>query len=208
MDLEKGFLAGHSGPGVVVIPAWWGLNDFCKDFCNRLAGQGFTVLALDLYEGKVAADIASAEALRDSLNRDAVLAAVKSAVALLRQKTGGPLGLVGFSLGAYFALWTMDNRPKDIAATVIFYGAGGGRFRRTKSPVQGHFAEKDPYEDPEYIAAMEKRLVDMNIAVTFYHYPGTQHWFMESDRPEYDPAAASLAWERMLAFLKGSLPKY
>jgi carboxymethylenebutenolidase len=58
-----GFLAvpqAGQGPGVLVLHAWWGLNDTMKAFCSRLAESGFVALAPDLYHGKVADTIAGA----------------------------------------------------------------------------------------------------------------------------------------------------
>ena len=65
----QGFLAvppSGQGPGVLVLHAWWGLNDTIKAFCTRLAESGFVAFAPDLYHGKVADNIADAEALGQS----------------------------------------------------------------------------------------------------------------------------------------------
>lgn len=54
-----------SGPGVLVLHSWWGLNEFFRRFCDRLADEGFVALAPDLHEGKTATTISEAQQLRD-----------------------------------------------------------------------------------------------------------------------------------------------
>ena len=52
---------------------------------------------------------------------------------------------------------------------------------------------------------MEEAMRNAGRSVTFHHYPGIGHWFFESDRADaYNEAAAALAWQRTLAFLKES----
>lgn len=115
------------------------------------------------------------------------------------------IGVIGFSMGANLALWAIDNCYQDIGATVLYYGTSGGRFRKAKSPVLGHFAENDPYAKPEQIAALKSHLQAENIPTNFYTYKNTKHWFAEEDRPEYDPKSGQLSWERTDEFLKKNL---
>lgn len=107
-----GFLADPApgkGPGVLVLHAWWGLNDTMKAFCSRLAESGFVAFAPDLYHGRVADTIAGAEALGQALdaNHLQAKAEIAEAALFLHQRAGQPergLAVVGFSLGAYYAL--------------------------------------------------------------------------------------------------------
>ncbi len=67
----QGFLASPptgKGSGVLVLHAWWGLNDTIKAFCTRLAEFGFVAFAPDLYHGKIADTIPDAEALGTALD--------------------------------------------------------------------------------------------------------------------------------------------
>ncbi len=123
----EGFLAiprVGKGPGILVLHAWWGLNNTIKSFCTRLAESGFVAFAPDLYHGKIADTIADAEKLSTALDADQeqVRADITAAKMFLIEHDGQPsedLAVIGFSLGAYYAL--------DLAAT----DPGNIRFRRS-----------------------------------------------------------------------------
>jgi carboxymethylenebutenolidase len=197
-----------SGPAVLVLHAWWGLNDTIKAFCDRLAQSGFTAFAPDLYHGQVADTIPGAETLRDALvgNANQAQADIADATEFLTERAGPAgraLAVIGFSLGANFALDLAIADPEHIRSVVLFYGTGGGDFSTSQAAYLGHFAENDDFEPPSEVDALEESLRQAGRPVTFYRYPGTGHWFFEPDRPQaYNPAAASLAWDRTLAFLK------
>lgn len=200
------------GPGVLVLHAWWGLTDFIRGFCDRLALAGFVAIAPDLFSGRLARTVAEAESLRTQIDeeRDAP-PVILSALEALRQHpavTPGGLGTIGFSLGGYWALWLAAQHPEAIRAATIFYATDGDSldFQPSKAAFLGHFAEMDPYEPAPGVASLEQRLKAANRPARFYTYPGAGHWFFESDRADaYDAPAAQLAWERTVDFLHANL---
>ncbi len=205
-----GYLAmppSGSGSAVLVLHAWWGLNATIRAICDRLAAAGFVAFAPDLYHGQVTDTIPGAEALSNALDADRAKADVAAAAAFLGERAGqaaGGLAVMGFSLGAYFALNLSIAQPAQVHSVVLFYGSGPGDFGQARAAYLGHFAEADPYEPQEYADELEAALHRAGRPMTFYRYPGTQHWFFEPDRNTFNPAAASLAWERTLAFLRRS----
>ena len=200
-----------SGPGVVVLHAWWGLTEPFRWVCDRLAEAGFVALAPDLYHGKTTATVEEAQALVEALDRDVerVRGDIAGAVQVLRQHDAahlvdgrGKLALVGFSLGGAYALDMSVTLAEEIAAVVTFYASYPGlNYRSAKAAYLCHFAADDPFEPAESVAQMEKELQAAGRPVTVYTYPGTKHWFFEENRPEYDAEAARLAWERTIQFL-------
>ncbi len=200
-----------SGPGVVILHAWWGLTQPFQQVCDRLAEAGFVALAPDLYHGKTTAAVEEAQAWSTALDRDVERwrGDTAGAVQVLCQHEAthltdgrGKLALVGFSLGGAYALDTSVHLAEEIAAVVTFYDAYPGLdYGRAKAAYLLHFAEDDPFHPAESAAEMERALQAAGRPVSFYTYPGTKHWFFEENRPEYDAEAARVAWERTVAFL-------
>ncbi len=211
----QGFLAvppTGKGPGVLVLHAWWGLNDTIKAFCTRLAEAGFVAFAPDLYHGKVANTIPDAEALAKALGTNYLQAnaEIADATMFLNERVGQAgrgLGVIGFSLGANYALDLAAADPEHIRSVVLFSGTGGGDFSNSRAAYLGHFAENDEFEPQSSVDELEESLRRAGRPVTFYRYSGTGHWFFEPDRSDaYNRDAATLAWERTLTFLRKSLP--
>jgi carboxymethylenebutenolidase len=197
------------GPGVLVLHAWWGLNDFFRSFGDRLASAGFVAFAPDLYRGATAATIDEARELLAKRDFDYMSRAAATAVDYLRQHPavrGSGLGAVGFSMGAAWSLVLSSAKPDDIAAVVLFYGSESVDFARARAAYLGHFAEVDEWEPLDGVRQMEADMRAAGHEVTFHIYPKVGHWFFESNRPDaYNAEAAQRAWDRTVGFLRGKL---
>jgi carboxymethylenebutenolidase len=205
---SDGYLARPStgtGRPVLVLHPWWGLNNTIKAFCDRLAEAGFVAFAPDLYHGKVVNTIPEAEAMAQGLyqNYNQAVAEIAEATRILSERTNqAEVPVIGFSMGANYALDLAIADPEHIRSVVLFYGTGGGDFSLSKAAFLGHFAEADEFEPLESVKELEEALKEAGRPVTFYTYPDTGHWFFESDRVDvYNAAAANLAWDRTIAFL-------
>lgn len=185
------------GDAVLVLHAWWGLNDTLKAICTRLAESGFVAFAPDLYHGQVAGSIADAESLSGALFGDPnqAKAGIAEAVTFLNQNGGQSdrgLAVIGFSLGVYFALDLPVTASEQIRSVVVFYGTRPGDYGSSKAAYLGHFAKTDEFEPQSEVDNLEESLKRAGRPVTFYRYSGTGHWFFEPDRSQaYNQEAAS-----------------
>lgn len=210
---------GPGAPGVVVLHEWWGLTEPFRQVCDRLAAAGFVALAPDLYRGKTTAAVEEAEALGAALDQrvERWRGDITGALRFLRQNEAasatspahgrGASGFVAFSLGGSYALDMSINLAAEVAAVVTFYATYPGLdYRGARAAYLCHFAEDDPYVSAEDIAEMERALQAAGRPATIYTYPGTRHSFFGADRADaYDAAAATLAWDRTVAFLNAEL---
>jgi len=194
-----------SGPGVVVLHAWWGLTSFFKGVADRLADAGFVALAPDLFAGRTADTPDDARALLAGADVPSMVALVRSSVEVLRglpATPAGPVGVVGFSMGASLALREAAVEPGSVAAVSAFYGTTDVDFDPVTAAVQLHIADFDEFASDDDWVEMEAHMRLVGLDPDVHRYPGTSHWFMEADREvAHSAGAADLAWGRTVEFL-------
>jgi carboxymethylenebutenolidase len=200
------------GPGVLVLHEAFGLVDWVRGVCERLARAGFVALAPDLYRGQSADSIEGATRLAlglapDGIRRD--LAASVTALFSDHAVDGPRVGAVGFCMGGHLALLAAEASPR-VAAAVDFYGLHPGLPvdpGRIRGAVLGIFAERDEFVPAESVEALRRSLEQAGVRASFVVQPGVGHAFMNEMRPErFDARAAAEGWDRLLAFLRAELP--
>jgi carboxymethylenebutenolidase len=165
-------------------------------------------LAPDLYGGRTTEDPAEAKAMLADADMDAALALVRDSLSTLRGMPAtpdAPVGTLGFSMGASWALYLASRAPDLVGAAAVFYGTQSVDMAPATAAFLGHFAEVDEFVDEDELTLLEADLRLLDKDVEFHRYPGTGHWFFEADRPAYDAEAAELAWRRTLDFFHAHL---
>lgn len=218
-DRAPGYLAlpsGGSGPGVIVVQEWWGLDSGIKTMADRLAEAGFVALAPDLYRGELAGhdEMDKAAGLMSALPPDRAARDLSGAVDALAAHdavTGDALGVVGFCMGGMLSFLLAANRPDRIRAVVPFYGFPQGDTEPDWGPltavVRGHMAEQDDFFGPEAARALETKLRDLGKDVTLTVHPGTGHAFMGPHNAlgTFDAELSARLWPEVVAFLHDQL---
>ncbi|MEO7371213.1 MAG: dienelactone hydrolase family protein [Ilumatobacteraceae bacterium] len=207
---------GGSGPGVLVIQEWWGLDSGTKEMTSRLAAAGFVALAPDLYHGELAAhdEMDKAGHLMQSMPADRAARDMSAAIdclAGLDGVTGDGIGVVGFCMGGMLSFLIAAARPDKVVAVVPFYGfpQGDGEpdWSNMTATIRGHMAEHDDFFGPDAAKALEVRLQAMGKDVTLTVHAGTGHAFMAPHNAlgTLDEEVAGVIWPQVLEFLHGKL---
>lgn len=220
-DQASGYLSlpsSGSGPGVIVVQEWWGLNPQIKGVADRLASEGFVALAPDLYRGELAghAEMDRAGELMGKMPMERAARDMSGAVDFLAAHpavTGESVGAIGFCMGGGLVLVLGCLRADKISAVVPFYGVLGfdddnaPDWSKLAAAVEGHYAETDGFFPVEKVRALEAGLQGLGKQVTLHVYPGTGHAFANETNAlgTYDAEAAQLAWERSVKFLHDNL---
>lgn len=202
-------VAAGKRPTVLVVHENRGLNPHIEDIARRLAVDGFIAFAPDaLFPlGGYPGNEDKARELFPKLDQTKTRADfVEAADILKKHKDGnGRLGVVGFCYGGGIANYLATVLP-TLDAAVPFYGTQprAADVKKIKAPLLIHDAGKDERilaGWPAYEAALKEAKVDYQHFV----YPGVEHGFNNDTTPRYDEAAARLAWQRTVEFLRQHL---
>ena len=218
-NLASGYLAkpdAGTGPGVLVIQEWWGLDSGIKATTERLAAAGFVAMAPDLYHGELAEhdEMDKAAHLMQSMPPDRAGRDMSGAVDYLAGHpavTSASIGVVGFCMGGMLAFLIAANRPDLVKAVVAFYGFPQGNMEpdwsKLAASVRGHMAEHDDFFAPAAARALESKLRAMGKDVTFTVHPGTGHAFMGPHNAlgTLNEPLAEEIWPDVVSFLKETL---
>lgn len=202
--------AAKAGPAIVMVHEWWGINDNIKAMADRYAGEGYTVLAVDLFGGQVATTADAAMKLYQAGMADVGKGErnVAAAVDYLRKNGATSVGSVGYCFGGHWSLRTGLAGGANVNAVVMYYGApitDAQGLSRLRAPVLGLFGGKDTGIPVDSVRAMEAQMKKAGRTVTIHIYPNAGHAFANPSGQSYDKATADDAWTRTLAFFKANL---
>lgn len=217
-NMASGYLAtppSGSGPGLIVIQEWWGLNPQIKRTADRLAEDGFVALAPDLYHGELAAhdEMDKAGHLMSSLPPDRAARDMSGAIdhlVGLSSATGHGVGVIGFCMGGMLTFMLAASRPDQVRAAAPFYGFPQGEdepdYRGVTARIWGHMSESDDYFPPVAAKALEAKLRDLGKDARIDVHPAG-HGFMNEEDPmgTYDAQLAATLWPQVTAFLRETL---
>lgn len=194
-------------PGVVMIHEWWGLNQNIKEMATIVAGEGYEVLAADLYGGKVATSTTTAQEYRRALNQTQATANLRAAVKFLRDRGADEIASLGWCFGGGQSLQlAMSGEPLD--ATVMYYGTvatSTAQLSRIDWPLLGIFGEKDTSIATTSVMQFKTALTNAQVENEIYIYPNVGHAFANPTGTNYAPSETKDAWMKTMAFLNTHL---
>jgi carboxymethylenebutenolidase len=194
-------------PAVIIIHEWWGLNDNIRSVAERLAGEGYIVLAIDLFGGNVADNPEAAKALMASVveNPGPANENIRQAYDFVSTTAGAPkTGSLGWCFGGGWSLNTAMLFPDDLDAVVIYYGQvtdDEDRLHDISAPILGLFGGKDRGIPVDSVKRFEAALERLRKQYEIHIYPDARHAFANPTGRAYDAEVADDAWRRTLEFL-------
>lgn len=200
---------GALEPGLIVVHEWWGLNEPILEISRRFCNEGFAVLAVDLFGGQLTSDPVFARKLASETKTMDAMQIIEGGAKLLKQRarSNGKVGVTGFCFGGAMTLAAACHCP-NAKAFMPFYGVPLAKhvdWSATQGAIQGHYAEHDRIVDLARVRSIADEVNQKGGSFELHVYDAG-HAFMRVDDPkDYNAEAATLAFERGVAFLRRHL---
>lgn len=197
---------------IVMIHEFWGLNDHIKKTAEMLHDKtGYAVIALDMYDGKIATTAQDAGKLMSGMDLARGKSIVKTTVAGLKSGALGfsarSIGTIGYCFGGGWSFQTAVQGGKNVNACVIYYGApdmSPAALDAVKAPVLFVHPKQDRWINDKLVGDFKSAMGKLKKEVTVLDYD-TDHAFANPSNPRYDVKSADDALAKSLAFFKKNL---
>ncbi len=208
-----------SRPAIIVVPEWWGLNDYTRNRGKQLAGLGYIAMSIDMYgNGRLGTDPKTAQELATPYYNDPTMAKTHIDAAIEKIKTfsqtdTSKIAAIGYCFGGFIVL-NAAKLGADLKGVVTFHGGLGGVAPQKdllKARILVCHGGADEFENP-HVAEFKKQMDSIGADYTFKIYPNATHAFSNPAATEigkkfnmpiaYNAAADSASWNDMKEFLK------
>ncbi|MET0244219.1 MAG: dienelactone hydrolase family protein, partial [Flavitalea sp.] len=208
-------------PAVIVVPEWWGLNEYPKRRARELAELGYVAIAVDFYgNGKIGANPEEAGKLAGPFygNPALVKSRIDAAISKLKeysQVDTSKIAAIGYCFGGSMVI-TAAKLGENLKGVVSFHGGLKGiapKKGETKADVLVLHGEADNFVPEAEVAQFKKSMDSVGAKFTFRSYPNATHAFTNPEADEnkkkfgmpiaYNPAADTASWNDMKVFLSG-----
>lgn len=206
-------------PGIIVVPEWWGFNDYVKTRAKQLAGLGYTALAIDMFgDGKLGTNPQEAQALASPYYQDVSLTKLHIDAAIDKIKSfpqtdTAKIAAIGYCFGGFVVL-NAAKLGARLKGVVSFHGSLGGPAPERniiKAKLLICHGGADEFANPD-VEQTKKQLDSVNADYKFIIYPGAKHAFSNPAATEngkkfnmpikYNAEADAASWKDMEEFFE------
>ncbi len=188
---------------ILVIHEWWGLNDYIKKESEKLSHDlGINVIALDLYDNKVATTPDQARVLVQSVKTDRAVSIIKGAYSFMGNDA--KVFTIGWCFGGSWSLQSALLGGNHVAGCIMYYGMPEDDVNVLKTlhcDVIGFFANQDKGITPAIVDKFQENMKAAGKHLTVYRYDAV-HAFANPSNPNYNKVATEDAYTKTIAFIK------
>ncbi|ULQ58077.1 dienelactone hydrolase family protein [Flavihumibacter rivuli] len=186
-----------------VIHEWWGLNDYIKQEAEKMGRDlGINVIAIDLYDNKVATTREEAAKAMQAVSTERATAIIQGAFTYAGKKA--KVFTVGWCFGGGWSLQTAMIGGKQTAGAIMYYGQPEKDVEKLKTinfDVLGFFANQDQWPSPKVVDEFAENMQKAGKKLLLNRYEAT-HAFANPSNPNFNKEATEDAYKKLLAFVR------